>query len=421
MKFLLKLLVFFIAFSCFAGDLPVNPATIPTDNTAFWHDLQVKTTTEMPQHLQDNYGKLRYITYVTSYRRNDAIVKPGQEGASHLHTFFNSHINTPTISISDLTIGKFTNDGGTVDGSAYWMPAMVDISDNSIIPYPMAKTPSGILTYVERNYRRSRFSIIEPFPKDLRMVVGNANATTAQWTNPNASNAFFSYQCKSPTGSALSIEQATIPACAQGNKLTIKFITPSCYDGRLDSPDHISHTRWITNWRCQQWSTGTVKISGTPGTVIPLNTTLTTVTGIQYLTQAKVTIGTSGTANVTIKAVNHGLSGNNVVGTVLSLVDNNSAITNIVATTDITGATANWRDIPMLFFTFGLPVTKPEGTTNWRLVSDTLTGTPGASFHFDVITNWNDFYQQLIVDNCLNANNDCGMGVFGNGEKMKNF
>ena len=251
----------------------------------------------MPQHLQDNYGKNRYVVYVTSYRRNDAIVKPGQEGASHLHVFFNSHINTPTISISDLTIGKFTNDGGTVDGSAYWMPAMIDISDNSIIPYPMAKTPSGILTYIERNYRRSRFSIIEPFPKDLRMVVGNANATTAQWTNPNASNAFFSYQCKSPTGSALSIEQATIPACAQGNKLTIKFITPSCYDGRLDSPDHISHTRWITNWRCQQWSTGTVKISGTPGTVIPLNTALTTVTGIQYLTQAQATIGTGGTAN----------------------------------------------------------------------------------------------------------------------------
>ncbi|MGJ8619623.1 MAG: baseplate J/gp47 family protein [Methylophilaceae bacterium] len=66
-------------------------------------------------------------------------------------------------------------------------------------------------------------------------------------------------------------------------------------------------------------ATGNVTFTGNNGVVVPANTTLISVNGIEYETQSEVTI-TSGTATVAVEALNGGLNTSLEQGSVLSLI-----------------------------------------------------------------------------------------------------
>ena len=74
---------------------------------------------------------------------------------------------------------------------------------------------------------------VQPFPPGFMMVIGNAAATSPD-QNPSAR-----WNC-TPQPEAF----RDFPNCPPGTKLQTYLDFPTCWDGRLDSPDHKSHVTW---------------------------------------------------------------------------------------------------------------------------------------------------------------------------------
>lgn len=65
---------------------------------------------------------------------------------------------------------------------------------------------------------------------------------------------------------------------------------------------------------------GVLSVTGTPAADIPQGTLYQTPDGVEYQTTADATVGAGGTVSVTVTAVEAGQQGNQIAGTVLSLV-----------------------------------------------------------------------------------------------------
>ncbi len=96
-------------------------------------------------------------------------------------------------------------------------------------------TPIRVQVYYSNNHRPN----VQPLPKGLEIVAGDAMAKAPQDTNVIA------WQCTDQLGSQP--RDAMPRACPPGTllKLTVRF--PGCWDGvHLDSPDHKSHMAYAT-------------------------------------------------------------------------------------------------------------------------------------------------------------------------------
>jgi hypothetical protein len=171
---------------------------------------------------------------VTRDLPDDPIVRPGQPGASHMHTFMG---NTTTNAYSTLASLQA---GGTAckapgDKSGYWMPTLyngskiVDPTGPQVIYYK-----SGVIDYTS----------VRPFPTGLRFVVGSPMATQARFRSDPGWVAGF--ECGNDYNNSV------IPAwCPPGSELNIRFQAPSCWDGKyLDTPDHKSHMAYPVDGVC---------------------------------------------------------------------------------------------------------------------------------------------------------------------------
>lgn len=130
---------------------------------------------------------------------------------------------------------------GVVDLSAYWVPSIYK------------KNADGSFTQIKGNnyvsvyYRRPNGvdgPLIKPFPQGLRMIAGDATATSPQSTS------IVYWQC----GAGGTI-YTSIPTCggalqSDGIRGDVKF--PSCWDGvNLDSANHRSHMAYpASNGTC---------------------------------------------------------------------------------------------------------------------------------------------------------------------------
>ena len=180
-------------------------------------------------------GKFRTVCNVSHYSYDDPIVFPGQAGYAHLHTFFgNTGIDADTTSANIRTVGNATCRGGTINLSGYWVPAMIDTSNNRpVVPRTiLIYYATGLWTYMDDG------SQMMPFPAGLKMVTGDAKATTA--VNPG------NYTCMmlGPGYARAGLEGvSSIPTCVTTEDelwMIVKF--PQCWDGvNLDSPNHRSH------------------------------------------------------------------------------------------------------------------------------------------------------------------------------------
>lgn len=159
-------------------------------------------------------------------RPDDPMVYPRQPGASHLHDFFGNKgtdANSTDDSLRSSGATTCTNFRG--DSAAYWVPALYENGRRV--------EPASLNAYYTAGGKDHR--MIEPFPRGLKMLIKDAEAT--RWfCVGDRTNARFS---EDP------------PLCTAGEHLGLQIVFPDCWDGKyLDVPDHRKHVAYSANKTC---------------------------------------------------------------------------------------------------------------------------------------------------------------------------
>lgn len=207
-------------------DLVIDPVTgLPADPNTFM----------AYQHL-DTIGAFREVCAFAGMNQDDPIVYPGKKGASHLHTYFGVFADAWTTSAGILQSPWTTCAGGTLNRTAYWMPAIIDTRNGS----PVA--PDINNAYYKGNYAFPTFNQYSEFPEGLHVIAGDAS-------NIDPTKAKGRFICYGPNGEnpgwksnlALAYADGTCTGTGQ-SRLIMEIDFPVCWDGvNLDSPDHKSH------------------------------------------------------------------------------------------------------------------------------------------------------------------------------------
>jgi hypothetical protein len=162
---------------------------------------------------------------------DDPIVYPGKPGASHQHTFVGNSTTDAFSSFGSLRSGETTCMRAD-DTAAYWVPALYQGTTEIL---PVAAT-----VY----YRRGTLAEVNTFPNNLRMIAGDAKATS-----PQGMRVTF-WSCGVTSGVDRSAEVPTCPD-TRGSFLRLHIRFPECWDGRrLDSADHKGHMAYATRAGC---------------------------------------------------------------------------------------------------------------------------------------------------------------------------
>lgn len=186
----------------------------------------------------DHLAQYNVLCSADHYAADDPIVFPGQPGAAHMHTFYGNTSTDAFSTISSLSAASPSSCGrgmGTSDLSAYWVPSLM--KKNADGTSSIVKSEQTTVVY----YRRAgggRGPGVLPFPLGLRMIAGNAKATSDQ------SLSIVQWDCGG--GGLESPHMYACPGTAS-QPIHASLIFPSCWDGvRLDSPDHKSHMAYAS-------------------------------------------------------------------------------------------------------------------------------------------------------------------------------
>jgi hypothetical protein len=213
----------------------INNALIPARTSNFFTTDRLMPTTEQPD--VSNVGAFRISCKYSHMAYDDPIVFPGQPGRSHLHTFFgNTETNGNSTASSLLNSGNSTCTGGTINRSAYWIPSLINTMNGA----PLA--PSDAIFY----YKGDGVPNIQPMPNGLRMIAGDARATTP----PPQYSSHYRFHCERADFSSYNYG-FVIPNCPAGDAIALELWFPDCWDGvNLDSADHKSHMAYASNATC---------------------------------------------------------------------------------------------------------------------------------------------------------------------------
>jgi hypothetical protein len=214
-----------------ARDIKVADLTVPAD----LYDEALLPT--------DSSGYFRVKCEVSHFAYDDPIVYPGQPGRAHLHMFFgNTETNAYSTYDSLLNTGTGSCNGEDLNRTAYWVPAMLDANGNALIPWEV------MVYYKNDNFRLNGANeLVSPFPANLRMLTGNAKATSPQTTLTGGPGTLpvVSFACGPAyhTGTYSTV----IPDCAgSGNSLEMKIAFPQCWNAAAGSyqadQSHLSYS-----------------------------------------------------------------------------------------------------------------------------------------------------------------------------------
>jgi hypothetical protein len=152
----------------------------------------------------------------------DPVVYPGQAGVPHHHTFFgNVTTNKDSTTGTLLASGNSTCLGGIANRSAYWIPSLIDTTNNAPLK------PNFALFY----YKNGN---IKP-PTGLVILAGDMSGSPTNQQATGWSPEVIRWICNDVYAG----KQNHIPACS--GKLSAMIQFPMWWDGRLDSPDHKAH------------------------------------------------------------------------------------------------------------------------------------------------------------------------------------
>lgn len=218
-----------------------NVTTTSTPNTSFEafdrNTYWVPGSPAEDKKAQDpkTQGAFRTNCHPSHLAYVDPIAKFNQPGASHLHMFFgnrNTTFNSTEQSIKNTGMG--TCDGGPMNRTAYWIPAMMQNQGSVVLPYHS-------VFYYKTEY--NTFNNVQAMPDGLRMIAGDGMSSSLQTDD---SKVRYKFKCSSLDETRVFYDNSfTIGNCPSSSILDFNFFFPQCWDGRLDSPDHKSHLAYI--------------------------------------------------------------------------------------------------------------------------------------------------------------------------------
>jgi hypothetical protein len=215
---------------------PVRAAEMPSIPSNFDRALWLGSKSIPPSAAPDVLGAFRFICKPSHFLYDDPVVYPGKPGASHLHEFFgNTEADAFSTYESLRTKGNSTCQGGPLNRSAYWAPAMFDGFGNVI-------RSNGPAIYYKQRPANARL-----LPRGLRYVFGYDFATgggqAQHWKCTSASGGtVIGPNLTKPSLAELLAElDARELSCPVGYQIMVSLEAPAWWDGRLDSPDHRSH------------------------------------------------------------------------------------------------------------------------------------------------------------------------------------
>ncbi|WP_440067777.1 DUF1996 domain-containing protein [Streptosporangium sp. OZ121] len=166
---------------------------------------------------------------------DDPIIFPGLPGASHMHSFFGSTTTNAHTTLASLQSSP-TNCNPRTDLSSYWVPTLYN-GDTPVEP------TITTFYYLGEGVRDDIVARTQPLPLGLRIVAGNAKATTPDDPTSNAR-----WSCLHAGHVPPSKDFVTCPA---GTMMESYLDFPQCWNGRdLDSADHKSHMAYPVNQAC---------------------------------------------------------------------------------------------------------------------------------------------------------------------------
>lgn len=193
---------------------------------------------------------------------NDPIVFPGMENAAHLHRFYgNDQVDHLTTTESLYTTGDSTCQGGQLNLSSYWLPALLAPLHDQITGErkldengdPAWQAVSAVVGNDEEAHEIFYYSAgvddlesIQPVPPGLRMIAGDHS--TLPGTEQDTSIVRWHCQSWESDDASNPVFSASIPECEAPDRVRLDIFFPSCWNGTdLDSLDHKSHMSYPIN------------------------------------------------------------------------------------------------------------------------------------------------------------------------------
>jgi hypothetical protein len=214
----------------------LKPVLVTVSTLCLTACLVPATVLAHDQATPDVVAQWNVLCGIDHFAADDPIVFPGQAGASHMHSFYGNtttSANTTTASLlgSRSSCGRDFQD---LDHSAYWVPSLMKKAADGSVSVEKNQDQSLVVYYRRKGGNGPQ---VKPFPKGLRMIAGNAKATTPQDTH------ILAWDCGEGGP-----ETANIPNCTGGQQIHMSMAFPNCWNGRdLDSADHKSHMAYATD------------------------------------------------------------------------------------------------------------------------------------------------------------------------------
>jgi len=184
---------------------------------------------------QEKVGAFRFNCEAGQVSYDDPIVYPGQPGKSHLHQFFGNLSANAYSTYASLRAKGDTTCVNPLNRSAYWSPAMLDGKGN-------VRRPEFYQDYYKRAPQGSEGCTVvatrcEGIPTGLRQIFGYDMVT-----GKTPTGSVF-WKCVGPTEVAGVFKDipSVAAVCKPGNYITVTSSSPTCYNGKLDSPNHRDH------------------------------------------------------------------------------------------------------------------------------------------------------------------------------------
>lgn len=200
----------------------------------------------------DPVGAFRFICGIAGLNNDDMLVFPGQPGRSHLHQYYgqtsNAHSTYKTL--REGTTSSCANGQYPGNLSSYWMPAMMDGQGNVVQPHLV----SVYYKQLPKHSPGQGFpddsgsgpgGVLVELPTRFKMIAGSDLKGGYTLNQRLDGGRPMSYRCI--TGQKRGNLRQALDECAVGETLIVDVNFPTCFDGRVDSPDHRSHVAYKKN------------------------------------------------------------------------------------------------------------------------------------------------------------------------------